>query len=99
MTPTLFALAFFGLALHVYTTFKARTTLDSFLPWLAGNLEYVGLALVWCAVGILARDSVMEILGWTKPDVYIFLVCYGGGHLISKSFDIKEGTEVRKAKQ
>ena len=96
VSATIGTLAF---GLHLYGKFKERHNLEKFWPWLKDNLGYTLSSLALCAISLLGQSEIMDALGFTKPWIYTAVVCYGGGHAVSRVIGMTQATKERKAQK
>lgn len=83
--------------LHLYGRYGTRKEKQAFFPWLKDQVGYILSSAALCTIGILLRDEVMEPLGFAKEGTYVFILCYGAGHAVSRVLGMKHGAEERKA--
>ena len=90
---TIAAVAF---ALHVVGKYKADPVPMPFGQWaFKTNLTYLLTSLALCVVGVIMRFELIETLGMTKPLIFVFALCYGGGLVISQVLNIKPASDAR----
>jgi len=83
--------------LHMYGKHKERTDLQTLGQWLKDHIGYILSSLALCAIALLGQAEIMEALGFTKPIIYAAVVCYGGGHAVSRVIGMTQATKERKA--
>lgn len=92
---TVAAIAF---ALHVIGKYKADPIPTPFVQWATKrHLTYLITSLALCVVGVIMRHELMDTLGMTKPLIFVFVLCYGGGLVISQVLGIKPAMDARAA--
>jgi hypothetical protein len=84
--------------LHLYGKYGERTALQPFMPWVRDNVGYILSSIALCAIGLLAQVDIMEAIGMTKAPIYAAVLCYGGGHAVSRIIGLREANKERKAK-
>jgi Co/Zn/Cd efflux system component len=82
-------------ALHVVGKYKADPVPMPFGKWAKEQLTYLLTSVALCVVGVIMRYELMDMLGMTKPLVFVFILCYGGGLVISQALGIKPASDAR----
>lgn len=97
LDPTTAIVGTIAFALHVYGKYKENPVKQPFFPWLFSSLDYVIPSLGLCIVGVLLRHEIMEPLGFSKEGTFVFVLCYGAGHAVSRLLGMKQASDARKA--
>lgn len=94
--PTLIAAGTVGFGLHFIGKWK-ETTLP-FTKWIGNKeaLTYWITSTLLCFGALLLTEEVAEPLGF-QPITWALVVCYGGGHAVSRFLNIKQAEAERKA--
>lgn len=93
----IYALAAIGLLLHFLSKWKETTmplgawvsTKDSVIYWIT--------SLLFCVVAMLMVKEWAPAMGMSEH-TYSIVVCYGGGHFISRLLNMNTAAALRRAK-
>lgn len=95
--PLSAAIGTLAFGLHMYGKYEERTALQPFFPWMKEHMGYTLSSIALCGIGLLAQTDIMDFLGMTKAPIYAAVLCYGGGHAVSRVIGMTQATKERKA--
>lgn len=98
MIPTDLALVG-AVAFGLHFLGKWRSTPLPFIRWITAkdNVIYFVSSLLLCALALLLQPELSAALGM-QPLTYAAIMCYGGGHAVSRFLEIKGAETEKRAK-
>lgn len=88
------------LSLSLHFLGKWKETTDPFKVWFwnKSSVIYWITSAILCALALFMHDDWAPALGMTG-NTYAVVVCYGGGHVVSRFLHIKNAAAEKKAQQ
>lgn len=93
----IYMLGAIGLILHFLGKWKETTM--PFNQWVSSkdSVIYWITSLLFCAIAMIMVDEWAPATGMS-PHTYALVVCYGGGHFISRLLNMNTAAALRRAK-
>lgn len=95
--PTILAVGVSSFALHFIGKWKETTA--PFGKWISNreSVLYWTTSTLLCFLSLLLQPDLSEAFGM-KPLTYAAVMCYGGGHIVSRILGIKHAAAEKKDK-
>lgn len=89
-----------GVAFLLHLLGKWRSTPLPFIPWITAkkNAVYFAMALLLCFLALLLQGELSTVLGM-QPLTYAAVMCYGGGHAVSRVLDIRSAEGIKRSRK
>lgn len=89
-------------ALGLHFVGKWKETTEPFLSWLWSkkSVSYWVTSVLLCAIALVIQPELADAEGMVlgmKPMTYAVVMCYGGGHAVSRLLGITEAAAEKKA--